>query len=66
MEKTAKVFTSFEDADEAEARRDARLSPAERVNIVIELRDQTHPDAAQHTAKQRLARVYRVVELEQS
>jgi hypothetical protein len=62
VEKTVKVFASFEDADEADARFDAALSPAERLNIVIQLRDQTHPDAAE----QRLARVYRVIKLEQS
>jgi hypothetical protein len=38
------------------------LSPEERLNIVIELRDRLHPDAAE----QRLARVSRVVELERS
>jgi hypothetical protein len=38
------------------------MSPQERLNIVIELRNRRHPDAAE----QRLARVYRVVELERS
>ena len=60
VEKTVGVFANFEDADEADARHDAAMSPQERLNIVIELRDRRHPDAAQ----QRLARVYRVVELE--
>ena len=59
MEKTVKKFTSFQDADEADAREDAALSPEERLKIVIELRDRRHPDAAQ----QGLARV---VELERS
>jgi hypothetical protein len=62
VEKTVSVFGNFEDADEADARHDAAMSPEERLNIVIELRDRRHPDAAQ----QRLARVYRVVELERS
>jgi hypothetical protein len=62
VEKTVEVFANFEDADEADARHDAAMSPQERLNIVIELRDRRHPDAAQ----QRLARVYRVVELERS
>jgi hypothetical protein len=62
VEKTARVFASFEDADKADARYDAAMSLEERLNIAIELRDRRHPDAA----KQRLARVYRVVELERS
>jgi hypothetical protein len=59
VEKTARVFASFEDADRADANYDAALSPEERLNIVIELRDRLHPDAAE----QRLARVSRVVRL---
>jgi hypothetical protein len=62
VEKTVKVFASIEDADEADARYDATMSPEERLNTVIELRDRRHPDAAE----QRLARVSRVVELERS
>ncbi|HUP04925.1 MAG TPA: hypothetical protein VMU19_13105 [Bryobacteraceae bacterium] len=60
MEKIARVFASFKDADEADAREDAAMSPEERLRITIELRDRRHPDAAQ----QRLARVYRITELE--
>ena len=62
VEKTVSVFASFEDADAADARHDAAMSREERLNMVIDLRDRRHPDAAQ----QRLARVYRVVELERS
>jgi hypothetical protein len=62
VEKTARVFASFEDADEADARCDAAMSSEERLNILVELRDRRHPDAAE----QRLARVSRVVELERS
>jgi hypothetical protein len=62
VEKTVRVFANFEDADEADALDDAAMSPQERLNIVIELRNRRHPDAAE----QRLARVYRVVELERS
>ena len=62
VEKTVRVFANFEDADEADALDDAATSPQERLNIVIELRNRRHPDAAE----QRLARVYRVVELERS
>jgi hypothetical protein len=62
VENKAKVFASFEAADEAEARSDTAMSAAERLKILIELRDGRDPDAAE----QRLARVYRVVELERS
>jgi hypothetical protein len=62
VEKVVKLFASFEDADEADARDDAAMSPEQRLRILIELRDRRHPDAAE----QRLARVFRVVELERS
>ena len=62
VEKRVRVFASFQDADEADARTDAAMSHEERLNILIELRDSRHPDAAE----QRLARVSRVVELERS
>jgi hypothetical protein len=60
VEKKIRVFASFAEADEADAREDAALSPKERLRILLELRDRRHPDAAE----QRLARVCRVVELE--
>ena len=60
MEKTARVFANFEDADEADARCDAAMSPQERLKILIELRDRRHPDAAE----QRMARVFQVMGLE--
>jgi hypothetical protein len=62
VEKTVKKFASFQDADEADAREDAAMSPEERLKIVMELRDRRHPDAAQ----QGLARVCRVIKLERS
>jgi hypothetical protein len=62
VEKTVRVFASFEDADEADACSDAAMSYKQRLSILIELRDRRNPDAA----KQRLARVYRVVKLERS
>jgi len=62
VEKEVRVFASFADADNADARYDAALSAEERLKILIELRDRRHPDAAE----QRLARVSRVVELERS
>jgi hypothetical protein len=62
VEKIVRVFRSLEEADEADLRVYASLSPEERVKILIELRDRRHPDAAE----QGLARVCRVVELESS
>jgi hypothetical protein len=62
VEKKVRVFASFQDADESDARTDAAMSCEERLNTLIELRDSRHPDAAE----QRLARVSRVVELERS
>jgi len=62
VEKRARVFANFEEADAADARDDAAMSSEERLSILIELRDRRHPDAAE----QRLARVSRVVELERS
>src|SRR5262249_39590687 len=57
VEKVIKVFNSFEEADEADAREYARMTPQERLKILLDLRDLRHPDAAQ----QGLARVCRVV-----
>ena len=62
MEKVVRKFATFQEADEADARFDASLSPEERLRILIELRDRRHPDAAE----QGLARVCRVVKLERS
>jgi hypothetical protein len=62
VEERVRVFASFEAADEADAREDASLSPSQRLEILIELRHRRHPDATE----QRLARVYRTVELERS
>jgi hypothetical protein len=61
VKRTVRVFSSFQEADEANARADAALTPEERIQIVIELRDRRHPDAAQ----QGLARVCRIIQREQ-
>ena len=62
MEKAIRVFASFEEADAADALSRAQLTPQQRVDIFIELRERANPDAF----KQGLARVYRVLELERS
>ena len=62
MEKEIRIFESFEAADAADAETRAQMSPQERVDIFLALRERADPDAF----KQRLARVHRVLELEQS
>jgi len=62
VEKTVRVFATLEEADQADAFAYARMTPAERLKIVMDLRDARHPDAIE----QGLARVCRVVELESS
>lgn len=62
VEKTVRIFSSFKDADEADVRDDAKRSPEERIQIVIELRNRHHPNAAE----QGLARVCKLVKREQS
>jgi hypothetical protein len=62
VEKVIRKFASFEEADKADALFDASLTPEERLRILIELRDRRHPDAAE----QGVARVCRVVRLEES
>ena len=57
-----RVFDTFEEADAADTHARAQMTPQERVEIFFELRERAHPDAFQ----QRLARVYRVLELERS
>ena len=38
-----RVFDSFDDADRADAARDAALTPAQRIQIVLELQALRHP-----------------------
>ena len=62
MEKVVRVFSTFREAEEADAREEARLTPEQRLEIFFALRERYHPDVNQ----QRLARVCRVTELERS
>jgi flagellar motility protein MotE (MotC chaperone) len=62
MEKVIRVFSSFRDADAADVLSRAQMTPQQRAAIFFALRERAHPDAH----KQRLARVYRVLELERS
>jgi hypothetical protein len=62
VEKVVRKFTSFEEADRADAEWDASLTPEQRIQIVLDLREQRHPNAA----SEGFARVYRIIQLEQS
>ena len=62
MERVVRVFDTFEEADAADALSRAKMTPQQRADIFFELRERAHPDAF----KQGFARVYRVLELEQS
>jgi flagellar motility protein MotE (MotC chaperone) len=62
VERVVRVFASFQEADAADTLSRAQMTPQQRAAIFFELRERAHPDAF----KQRLARVYRVLELERS
>ena len=62
MERVVRVFDSFEEADDADAISRTQMTPQQRADVFFELRERAHPDAF----KQGFARVYRVLELEQS
>ena len=62
MDSTIRRFNSFAEADEAEADYYARLTPAQRLEILFDLID-TYRDTNGETSD-RLERIYRVVELE--
>ena len=62
MEKTVRIFHSFEEADAAEVAEDLLMKPEQRIAVVLELQKRIHPDASE----QRFARVYRITQHEQS
>lgn len=57
MEKVIRVFGSFEEADAADVEEDMRLTPEQRISILLELQARVYPDAA----KQGLERVCRII-----
>ena len=61
MEKVARIFSSFKDADAADVEEDLKMTPGERVALVIELRERVYPGASQ----QPVARTCRIVPLKQ-
>ena len=62
MEKIVRIFQSFEKADEADARKRQSMTPEERVEVFLGIQQRGFHNAAD----ERLARVYRVLTLEQS
>jgi hypothetical protein len=61
VEKTVRIFNSFEEAEAADVQERAQMSPQQRVDIFCALRERHNPDAFE----QGFARVYRVLEREQ-
>lgn len=63
MEKTVQKFRTFAKADDADAAYYRSLTPPERIDILLEMVAQNRP--ADET-RQRLKRVYRIIELSKS
>ncbi len=61
MEKVARVFASFEEADEADRQAYARMSPQERIEMLLLLRRMMVKEGDE--SAERLERVLRVVKL---
>ena len=61
MQRVARLFASFEDADEADRQDYERMSPRQRVEMLLWLRRSTVKEADE--SAERLERVLTVVEL---
>ena len=61
MERVAQVFRSFEEADEADHRFYASLTPEKRLDLLLELVERYRGDLGE--AAERLERVHRITEL---
>ena len=61
MEKVARVFASFEEADEADRQAYDRMSPQERIEMLLSLRRMMVKEGDE--SAERLERVLTVVEL---
>jgi len=59
MEKVARIFKSFAEADAADVEEDLRMPPEQRISILLELQTRYFGDATQ----QGFAQVYRITEL---
>lgn len=62
MEKVARIFDNFEEAEAADREDRARMTPEQRVEVFLQLRERSNPDAF----TKGFARVCRVLELERS
>ena len=62
MEKVARIFKSFAEADAADAKEDLHISPEKRIEMLLELQERFFGNATQ----QRFARVYRITQLRQN
>ncbi len=62
MEKVVRIFHSFDEADEADFRERQSMTPEERVEVFLAIQQRGFRNAAD----ERLARVCRVLTLEQS
>lgn len=62
MERVLRRFRSFEEAERAEIEEDMKMTPSERVRLLLELVAQAYPNASE----QRLERVCRIVKRQQS
>ena len=60
MEKTVRIFTNFREAEAADIAEDVRMTPEQRISIVLDLQKRIYPDAAQ----QGFARVCRITQLQ--
>jgi hypothetical protein len=61
VERVARVFRSFEEADEADDRFYASLTPEERLDLLLELIERHRGELGE--AAERLARVHCITEL---
>jgi hypothetical protein len=62
MEKQVTILRSFEEADRADKEYYRRLTPSQRLDILLEL-NKRWPASADAESDRRLARVYRITEL---
>ena len=61
MERAVRIFSSFQEADEADRLEYGRMTPQQRVDMVLQLRRWLVKDGDE--SAERLERVLRVVEL---
>jgi hypothetical protein len=62
MDKVVRIFQSFQEADEANDRERRAMTPEERVEVFLAIQQRVLPNGVD----ERLARVCRVLNLEQS